>query len=144
MPRSGFIAGSSGLASTEMPFGPRPSQRRVERRPERREHLVELGPGDAHRRADHPLVGEARSLGLMGALELAPAGTKGFAVPGKIGPRVAAELVERGVITRAVGDALVFCPPMIISEAELDEMFAPLAPALDVTLDWARAEGHLG
>jgi 4-aminobutyrate--pyruvate transaminase len=65
-------------------------------------------------------------------------------VPGKVGPRVAAELVERGVITRAVGDALVFCPPMIISEAELDEMFAPLAPALDATLDWARAEGHLG
>jgi hypothetical protein len=33
---------------------------------------------------------------------------------------------------------------MIISDADLDEMFAPCEAALDATLDWARAEGHLG
>ena len=48
------------------------------------------------------------------------------------------------MIGRAIGDTLAFCPPMIITEAEIDEMFAPLGAALDATLDWAKAEGHLG
>ena len=95
------------------------------------------------RHAEHPLVGEVRALGLMGALEIAPAGTRGFAEPGKVGPRLAAEMAARGVIPRAIGDTVAFCPPMIITEAEMDEMFAPLGPALDATLDWAKAEGHL-
>ena len=93
--------------------------------------------------AGHPLVGEVRSLGLMGAIELAPAGAKGFAVPNKVGPRMVAELAARGVIGRAISDSISLCPPMIITEAEMDEMFAPMVPALDATLDWARAEGHL-
>ena len=95
------------------------------------------------RHEGHPLVGEARMLGLMGALELAPEGRKEFAAPGKVGPKLAAEMLARGVITRAIGDAIAFCPPMIITEAEMEEMFAPLAPALDATLAWAKAEGHL-
>jgi 4-aminobutyrate--pyruvate transaminase len=53
-------------------------------------------------------------------------------------------MTARGVIGRAIGDTLAFCPPMTITEAELDEMFAPLGDALDATLSWARAEGHLG
>ena len=57
---------------------------------------------------------------------------------------MAAELAARGVIARAVGDTIVFCPPMIITGDELDEMFAPLEPALDATLAWAKAEGRLG
>ena len=83
-------------------------------------------------------------LGLMGALELAPEGRKEFAAPGKVGPKLAAEMLARGVITRAIGDAIAFCPPMIITEAEMEEMFAPLWPALDATLDRARTEGHFG
>ncbi len=94
--------------------------------------------------AGHPLYGEGRSLGLMGALELAPEGRReGFATPGKVGPRVVAEMAERGVIARAVGDSVVFCPAMTITEAELDELFAAVGPALDATLDWARKEGHV-
>jgi 4-aminobutyrate--pyruvate transaminase len=54
------------------------------------------------------------------------------------------ELVERGIISRPIVDTMVFCPPMIITEAEIDEMFAPVEAALDATLAWARAEGHLG
>ena len=97
------------------------------------------------RLAAHPLVGEARGVGLIGALELAPdKSPKGFATPGKVAAKAAAELLERGVITRAIVDSLAFCPPMIITEAEIDEMFAPVEAALDATLDWARAEGHLG
>ena len=107
-----------------------------------------LAPGFAahlDRLAGHPLVGEARHLGLMGGIELAPGKSpKGFAAPGKVGVRMQNELLARGVIARAIGDTIAFCPPMIISEAEIDEMFAPVEAALDATEAWARAEGHLG
>ncbi len=97
------------------------------------------------RLAGHPLVGEARHLGLMGGLELAPDRSKaGFARPGKVGARAAQELIERGVICRAIGDTLGFCPPMTITEAEIDEMLAPVEASLDATAGWAKAEGHLG
>lgn len=97
------------------------------------------------RLAGHPLVGEARHTGLVGALETAPGkSNKGFATPGKVGPRLAQEMMERGVIVRAIVDSIAFCPPMIITEAELDEMFAPVEAALDATAAWAKAEGHLG
>ncbi len=94
--------------------------------------------------ADHPLVGESRGVGLVGAFELAPEKSpRGFKVPGKVGPRFTAELLKHGVILRAIGDVVAVCPPMIITEAEIDEMFAPVEAALDITLDWARAEGML-
>jgi 4-aminobutyrate--pyruvate transaminase len=97
------------------------------------------------RLAQHPLVGEARHLGLVGGLELAPnRSPKGFAAPGKVGARMAQELQDRGIISRAIADTLAFCPPMTITEAEIDEMFAPVEPALDATLAWAKAEGHVG
>ena len=96
--------------------------------------------------AEHPLVGEARGVGLMGGLELSPdkASAAMFAEPGKVGPRLAQELLKHGVIARAIGDTLAFCPPMIISEEEIEAMFAPLGRALDDTLRWARAEGRMG
>lgn len=94
------------------------------------------------RLAGHPLVGEARHLGLVGALEMTPGDTpKPFATPGKIGPMLAAELLNHGVITRAIGDSLSFCPPMIITEEELDEMFAPMETVLDTVLAKATADG---
>ena len=95
--------------------------------------------------ADHPLVGDARVCGLMGALELSPAkpSAQPFAQPGKVGPRLAQELLKHGVILRAIGDSLAFCPPMTITEAEIEELFAPIGTCLDATLAWARAEGHM-
>ena len=42
---------------------------------------------------------------------------------------------------RAVaGDALTLCPPLIISEEEIDQLFDSLGRALDRTLDWATRE----
>ena len=111
-------------------------------------HVRQIAPRFAahlDRLAGHPLVGEARHLGLVGAIELAPNGSKaGFAQPGKVGARASDELLARGVMTRAIGDSLVFCPPMIITEAEIDELFEPAEAALDATHAWAKAEGHLG
>ena len=43
-----------------------------------------------------------------------------------------------------MGDTLGFCPPMIITEAEIEELFDPMETALDATYQWAKAEGHLG
>jgi 4-aminobutyrate--pyruvate transaminase len=95
--------------------------------------------------ADHPLVGEARGVGLVGGIELSPDKENAamFAQPGKVGPKLASELLKHGVILRAIGDTLAFCPPMTISEDEIEALFEPLPKALDATLHWAKAEGHL-
>ncbi len=113
--------------------------------PARVRSLAPRFAGHLDRLAEHPLVGEARHVGLIGALELAPnRSAKGFAEPGKVGRRVVQELGDRGIISRAIVDSLAFCPPMIITEDEIDEMFAPVEAALDATMVWAKAEGHLG
>ena len=110
-------------------------------------HVAARSPqflGHLDRLGGHPLVGEARGLGLMGALELSPDGTsRMFDVPMKVGAKAAAELLARGVICRAIGDSLAFCPPMIISEEEIDQLFAPVEEALDATMAWAKVEGHI-
>ena len=96
--------------------------------------------------AEHPLVGEARAIGLVGALELAPdkSGKAAFAPPGKVGAKMAAELLERGVLVRAIGDSIAFCPPMIIEPDEIEAMFEIVGPALDATAHWAKQEGLMG
>lgn len=84
--------------------------------------------------ADHPLVGEARGIGLMAALEfVADKETKApFAKPGRVGTRVSEELRARGVLLRALGDTLVFAPPLISTEAELKTIVDAVAASLDV------------
>ncbi|MEM1313517.1 MAG: aminotransferase [Pseudomonadota bacterium] len=95
--------------------------------------------------ADHPLVGEARGVGLVGGLELAPdkSGKTAFEPMGKVGPALMNELLKHGVILRAIGDTLAFCPPMIITEDQIEELFAPMETALDATHAWAKAEGFM-
>ncbi|HYC26262.1 MAG TPA: aspartate aminotransferase family protein [Roseiarcus sp.] len=82
--------------------------------------------------AHHPYVGEARGVGLIGALELvADKATKaGFAQPGSAGARLADLCHEEGLIIRAIGEIIAFCPPLVISGAEIDEMFDRFARAL--------------
>ncbi|AGT08858.1 aspartate aminotransferase family protein [Paracoccus aminophilus] len=86
--------------------------------------------------ADHPLIGETRGLGLIGAVELVAdkAARKALEKPGQLGAAVNARLLERGVITRNMGDALAFSPPLIITEAQIDELVEALTGALDDTL----------
>lgn len=101
--------------------------------------------GHIRRLAEHPLVGEGRGVGLVGALELSPdkSGKTAFTPPGKVGARMAMEMLNRGVIVRAIGDTIAFCPPMIIEPDQIDEMFAPAMQALDATHHWAKQEGYL-
>src|SRR6185369_4984710 len=89
---------------------------------------------------DHPLVGEARGIGLIGAVELVAdkKNKRSFDAKAAVGTRCVAFAQEEGLITRAVaGDNVALCPPLIISPEEIDEMFGRLARALDKTLDWA-------
>ena len=111
------------------------------------DHVRKVGKRFAQhidRLSAHPLVGEGRHAGLLGALELSPDGTnRGFSTPGKIASMVAAELLKHGVIVRAIGDAIAFCPPMITEEHELDQLFAAVEPALDAVRAVASRDGLL-
>jgi 4-aminobutyrate---pyruvate transaminase len=92
--------------------------------------------------ASHPYVGEARSVGLLGALELvADKATKAaFEKPGAAAARVFELAQEEGLIIRAIGDVLAFCPPLVIDAAGVDELFNRFARALDrLPLDHAKA-----
>ena len=82
--------------------------------------------------ASHPLVGEARGVGLIGALEfVADKATKAaFAPPGSYGGRLAELCQEEGLIIRAIGDIIAFCPPLIITASEIDAMFDRFGKAL--------------
>ena len=83
--------------------------------------------------ADHPHVGDVRGMGLIGAVELVrDRQTKeSFAAEEKLGQRVFRRLLERGVIIRAIGDCLAFCPPYVIESAELDTVLDSTRAVLD-------------
>jgi 4-aminobutyrate---pyruvate transaminase len=93
--------------------------------------------------ASHPLVGETRGLGLIGGVELVAdkATKRSFAPAAAVGPRVVRLAEEEGLIVRSLaGDIISLCPPLVISPAEIDELFDRLGRALDRTLDWVRRE----
>jgi 4-aminobutyrate--pyruvate transaminase len=111
-----------------------------------RERIVDAvaakaGPFQARLRAlgDHPLVGEARGMGLVGAVELVADKRSKRSFPPEMG--VAAKCVQfaldEGLIVRALpGDSVSVCPPLIITAEEIDELFSRLQRALERTLDW--------
>jgi 4-aminobutyrate---pyruvate transaminase len=93
---------------------------------------------------EHPLVGEARGLGLIGGLELvADKPTKRSFDPAHgVAARCVAAAQDEGLIVRYLaGDTVSLCPPLIISPQELGEMFERLRRALDRTLAWAHGAG---
>ena len=83
--------------------------------------------------ADHPMVGEARGVGLMGALELVADKRSNAAFDGtlEVSERVARQALRNGLICRPLGAALVLAPPFIITEAQIDELFGTLRRTLD-------------
>ena len=85
--------------------------------------------------AGHPLVGEVRGIGLIGAVELVrdKPTRAAFEVADRIGPLAADVAQDEGIILRAMGDSLALCPPLVIAEAEIDELFDRLLRALDRT-----------
>ncbi len=93
---------------------------------------------------DHPLVGEARSCGLMAAIELTPDKATGSAFNGEVGRagRICRENCFRnGLIMRSVQDTMVISPPLIITKDEIDLLVERAVRALDETLDESRKFG---
>ena len=91
---------------------------------------------------DHPIVGDASGVGLIGSVEL----VKDKATKGNFAPEIAAWCSEactrRGVILRpCAGIRVAFCPPLIINEDEINLLFDRWQLALDDTLEYVRAEG---
>jgi 4-aminobutyrate--pyruvate transaminase len=94
--------------------------------------------------ADHPLVGEARGLGLIGGLEIvADKRTKAQydAKKGVALKCVGFAQAEGLIVRNLMGDRLAICPPLVITEAEIHELFDRLTRALDRTAEWVAQEG---
>ncbi len=74
--------------------------------------------------AEHPLVGETRIVGLMGALEIVrnKESMERFDKDGGAGTFCKDHLIANGLVLRAVGDAIVCAPPLTLSYAEADEL----------------------
>lgn len=84
--------------------------------------------------ADHPMVGEVRGIGLIGAVELVAdrATARNFDPAQKVGIRLTKVGEKNGIILRSmVNDSIGFSPPLIITEAEVDEMLERFAKSLD-------------
>jgi 4-aminobutyrate--pyruvate transaminase len=90
----------------------------------------------------HPLVSSTRGVGLIGALEIVQdkATRKTFDATSGVIARLGNAVLENGLITRALRDTMAVCPPLIITEAQIDELFDKLTLALDTTLEFARGQ----
>ncbi len=88
--------------------------------------------------ADHPLVGEVRGKGLLGACELVADRETREAWPAARGVGAACQdrALGHGVIVRALGDTIAFCPPLIVTESDIDEIVEKFGRALDDTHAW--------
>jgi 4-aminobutyrate---pyruvate transaminase len=92
---------------------------------------------------DHPLVGEARGIGLIGAVELVrDRRTKESFDPKLAVPAYCVKRAqEHGLIVRAILNCVAFCPPLVSSDEEITEMYRRFARALNETLTWVKEQG---
>jgi putrescine aminotransferase len=87
--------------------------------------------------ADHPLVGEVRSKGLLGAVEIVSEKGTNHRFGGKegtAGPIVRDLCIKNGLMVRGIRDTIVCCPPLIITHTELDRLVGIIAQSLDEAL----------
>jgi putrescine aminotransferase len=89
----------------------------------------------------HPLVGEAETCGLMGAIRLVRRKAQGnqpaeaFASDKSVGMVCRGHCFGNGLIMRAVGDRMIIAPPLVLTRAQVDELVALIRHCLDLT--WA-------
>jgi 4-aminobutyrate--pyruvate transaminase len=86
--------------------------------------------------ANHPLVGEVRGVGLVGAVELVKdkATKEMFDPAGKVGAYLVDRAKDHGLILRNIADAIAFSPPLIISAKEMESVFDRFDKALEETV----------
>lgn len=99
-------------------------------------HVRSVAPRFEERMAklgDHPLVGQARAKGLIGAVELVAdkATKRNFDAKAAMGVAVQKAAEKHGLILRAIGDVVAFCPPLIVKEADIDDIFDAAEKALN-------------
>jgi 4-aminobutyrate--pyruvate transaminase len=109
-------------------------------------HVQRMAPTFQARLAalgSHPLVSGTRGVGLIGAIEIAQdkASKKTFDASSGVLAHLSGAVLEHGLITRALRDTMALCPPLIITEAQIHEMFDKLERALADTLAFARGKG---
>ncbi|MCI2283987.1 aminotransferase [Colwellia sp. MSW7] len=94
---------------------------------------------------DHPLIGEIRGKGMIAAVELVADKKTGLAFShGEVGNFAMKSCQQLGMITRAIaGSSLAFCPPLIITKPEIDEMIFILQQALDETFIFASKNKYI-
>jgi len=86
--------------------------------------------------ASKPLVGEVRSVGLLGAVEIvAEKGTNRRVVGGKAAQMVRDACIARGLMVRAVRESIVMSPPFVITDAEIARLISILGAALEEVAD---------
>jgi 4-aminobutyrate--pyruvate transaminase len=112
------------------------------------EHVAKLSPifeGRFARFADHPLVGEVRAVGMIGAIELVRDKVRRapFDPLGPVAMKCFQFALDEGLIVRNIGDSIALCPPLVITEDELGGVFDRLERALKRTLDWCHEAGLL-
>jgi putrescine aminotransferase len=98
----------------------------------------EIGPYFAQRwgsLSDHPIVGEARSVGLVGAIELVrdKATRTRFPADKAVGETCRDTSVEQGLVMRHVRDSMIVAPPLVITKAHVDELVDKARRTLDIT-----------
>ena len=95
--------------------------------------------------ASHPLVGDAQTCGLMGALQLVKDSAEGtpFAEEVEIGMVCRAHCFANGLVMRAVGQRMIVAPPLVTTREQIDEMMVLIRRCLDLTLDDAWRNGWL-
>ncbi len=96
--------------------------------------------------AGHPLVGEARTIGLMGGLAMTPdkaSRAKFASEAGTVGLICREFCFANGLVMRHVGDRMIISPPLVISKAEIDTLTERAWVALDLTLEKLKDDGLL-
>jgi putrescine aminotransferase len=109
------------------------------------ERTREIGPYFAQALAslnDHPIVGETRGMGLIGAIEITNDKKKRsrFKDPGRVGMKCREHSFKNGLIMRACWDTMVLSPPLIITKKEIDELVVRARLALDATYSDVKSE----
>ena len=92
--------------------------------------------------AAHPHIGEARGVGLMGALELVrdKASKAPFPPDRPVSEQIANGALDHGLICRPIGQAIVLAPPFIITKGQIDELFDKLERTLGQVFESAPAK----
>lgn len=110
------------------------------------EHAAQVGAYMQQRLGEfreHPLVGEVRGRGLIAAVELVSDKTSGAGFSdGRLGAYTQQACLRQGLSIRAVaGNSMAFCPPLIVTAEQIDEIIEKFSRALQEAWDFARREG---